>query len=60
MLRPLVVVELAFDALDAAMEQVDGRPEQVLEVGLKPGVAECRDECVEDIDNGAGDDLGFR
>ncbi len=59
MLRPLVVVELAFDALDAAMEQVDGRPQQVLEIGFEARVGECRDECIEDVDDGAGDGLGF-
>ena len=40
MLRLLVVVEFAFDAVDGAMEQVDGRPKQVLEVGLKASVGE--------------------
>ena len=32
LLRLLVIVELAFDAIDRAMEQVDGRPEKILEV----------------------------
>ena len=34
----LVGVELAFDALDLAVEQVDERPEQVVEIVLEPGV----------------------
>ena len=59
MLRSLVVVELAFDALDAAMEQVDRRPQQVLEIGFEARVRECRDECIEDVDDGASDGLGF-
>ena len=59
-LRLLVVVELALDAVDGAMEQVDGRPQQVLEIGFEAGVGERRDERIEDVDDGAGDDLGFR
>ena len=55
----LVVVELAFDALDGAVEEIDRRPEQVLEIGFEARVGECRDECVEDVDDGAGDGLGF-
>jgi hypothetical protein len=39
-LRLLIAVELAFDPVDGAMEQVDGRPQQVFEVGLQAGVCE--------------------
>jgi hypothetical protein len=39
-LRLLVVVELARDAVGGAVEDVDGRPEQVLEIGFEAGVAE--------------------
>ena len=38
-LRLLVVVELAFDAIDGSMEQVDGRPEQIVKIRLEPRVA---------------------
>ena len=38
------------------MEDVDGRPEQVLQIVLKTGVAECRDEGIEDIGDCADDD----
>src|SRR3546814_10246313 len=35
-------------------------PEQVFKVGLEPGVDECRDHRVEDIDDGAGGGTGIR
>ena len=41
------------------MEEVDGRPEQILEVGFEAGVAQGDDEGVEDVGDGAGDGLGF-
>src|SRR6266699_1657256 len=43
-----VVVELASDAVGGAMEQVDGRPEQVLKVRLEPCVAQSGNQGVED------------
>ena len=39
LLRLFVVVEFAFDPLDGAVEEIDRRPEQVLEVGFEAGVA---------------------
>ena len=54
-LRLLVVVELAFDAVSGTMEQVDGRPEQILKVRLEPGVAQRRDQGVEDVGDRASD-----
>ena len=48
-LRLLVVVELALDAVDGAVEEVDEGPEQVVEIGLEAGVGERRDERVEDV-----------
>ena len=54
-LRLLVIVELAFDAVDGTVEQVDGRPEQIVKVRLEPGVAQCCDQGIEDIGDGAGD-----
>ena len=59
-LRLLVGVELALDPVGSAMEQVDGRPQKLLEIGFKTGVGECRDERIEDVDDGADDGLGFR
>ena len=48
-LRLFVVVELAFDPLGGAVEQLDGGPEQVVEVGLEAGVAQGGDQGVEDV-----------
>ena len=59
LLRLLVVVELAFDAVDGTMEQVDGRPEQIVKVRLEPCVAQCRDQGIEDIGDGDGDHLAL-
>ena len=51
-------VELAVNAVGGAVEEIDRRPEQVFEIGLEPGIAECRDERVEYIGDGAADDVG--
>ena len=59
LLRLLVVVELAFDAVGGAVEEVDGRPEQILEVGFEARVAQGRDQGVEDVGDGAGDGIAF-
>ena len=59
LLRLLVVVELALDPVGGAVEEVDGRPEQVFEVGFEAGVAQGGDQGVEDVGDGAGDGLGF-
>jgi len=53
-----VVVELAADAVDAAMEEVHQRPEKVGQVGLEARLAEAGDECVEDVGDGAGEAVG--
>jgi hypothetical protein len=58
-LRLFVVVELALDPVDGAVEQVDGRPQQIVEVGLEARVAQRRDQGIEDVDDGAGDDVAF-
>jgi hypothetical protein len=42
------------------MEQVDGRPQQVLEIGFEARVRKRRDERVEDVDDGSSDDAGVR
>ena len=59
LLRLLVVVEFALDPADGAVEEIDGRPEQVFEVGFEAGVRQGDDEGVEDVGDGAGDALGF-
>ena len=59
-LRLLVVVELAFDPADGAVEEIDRRPEQVLEVGFEAGVGQGRDQGVEDVGDGAGDGIALR
>jgi len=43
LLRLLVVVEFSFDPACGAVEEVDGRPEQVVEVGFEARVTERRD-----------------
>ena len=58
-LRLLVVVEFALDAIYGAVEEVDGRPEQVVEVGFEARVAEGCDQGVEDVGDGAGDGIAF-
>ena len=53
LLRLLVVVEFALDPLGGAVEEIDGRPQQILEVGFEAGVAQGRDQGVEDVGDGA-------
>jgi hypothetical protein len=60
LLRVLVAVEIALHAVGSAVEEIDGRPQQVLEVGLEAGVTQRRDERVEDVGHGAPDGGGFR
>src|SRR3546814_2834693 len=60
LLGDLIVVKLALDPFAGAVEDVGEVPEQVFKVGLEPGVDECRDHRVEDIDDGAGGGTGIR
>src|SRR3979411_3265435 len=60
LLRDLVVVELAFDAIGGAVEEIDRGPQQALEIGLQARVAERRDQGVEDVGDRAADDIDFR
>ena len=54
LLRLFVVVELALDAADGAVEDVDDAPEQVFQVGLEAGVLQGGGEGVEGVgDRGA-------
>jgi hypothetical protein len=54
-----VVVEFAFDALVGAVEEIDGRPQQVLEVRFEAGFAQARDKGIEGVGDGGSDDPGF-
>ena len=59
LLRLLVVVEFALDPFDGTVEEIDRRPEQILEVGFEASIAQGDDERVEDVGDGACDSLGF-
>ena len=59
-LRLLVVVQFALDAGDGAVEEIDARPQQLFEVGFEAGLAQCPDQGVEDVGDGARDRLGLR
>jgi len=59
LLRLLVVVQFALDAADGAVEEIDGRPKQVLEVGFEAGVRQGDNEGVEDVGCGAGDRIAI-
>lgn len=56
----LIVVQLAFDAVGGAVEEIDRRPEEIVEVGFEAGVFERGDQGVEDVGDGAGDAVAFR
>jgi hypothetical protein len=55
----LVVVELALHPVGGAVEEIDRRPQQVFEVGLEARVTECCDQCIENVCDGAADEVGF-
>ncbi len=54
-LRLLVVVEFAFDPLGGAVEQVDRRPEQIVEIRFQPRIGKRADQRIEDVGDGASD-----
>ena len=58
-LRLFVVVELAFDSVCRTVEEIDGRPEQILEIRFEPGVVQRGDQRVEDVGDCAGDHRAF-
>ena len=60
LLRLLIVVEFALDPAGGAVEEIDGRPKQVFEVGFEAGVRQGDDEGVEDVGRGAGDGIAIR
>ncbi|MEY9796384.1 hypothetical protein ABH984_004399 [Bradyrhizobium ottawaense] len=60
LLGQFIAVELSFDPVAGAVEDVHRRPEQVLEVGLKTGIGQLHHEGIEDVDDAAGEDSRFR
>jgi hypothetical protein len=60
LLRVLIVVELALHAVSSAVKEIDGRPQQVLEVGFEARVTERRDQRVQDIGHGGADGVCLR
>jgi hypothetical protein len=46
-------------AVSSAIEEIDGRPQQVLEVGFEARVMKRRDQRVEDVGYGAADGVGL-
>ena len=58
-LRLLVGIERALDLGRSAMEAVDRRPEQLLEVGIETGVGKGSGQGVEDVVDGAVDGFVF-
>ena len=58
-LRLLVIVEFAFDPVSGAVEEIDGRPEQIVEIGFEARVGKRGDQGVENIGDGAGDAIAL-
>ncbi|BCG83841.1 hypothetical protein MesoLj113b_73830 (plasmid) [Mesorhizobium sp. 113-3-3] len=59
MLAKLVLIELAFDPLGRAMEQIDCTPKQLVEVGLKACVGHRHHESVEHVGDAGCHDPTF-
>src|SRR5258708_17502487 len=59
LLRLLIVVEFTFDPLAGAVEEIDRRPKEVLEVGFEASFAQGSGECIKDVGDGTGDGTGF-
>ncbi len=59
LLAEFVFIELAFNPLGRAMEQVDRTPQQFLEVGLKACVGHRHHESVEDVGDAGYHDPAF-
>src|SRR3546814_2006335 len=54
-LFPYTTLFRSLDPAGRAMEEVDGRPEQIVEIGLEAGVLQGDDQRIEDVGDGAGD-----
>ena len=59
-LRLFIVVQLALDPVGGPVEDVDRRPEEIVEVGLEAGVLQGDDQGVEDVGDGSGDMVALR
>jgi hypothetical protein len=58
-LGTLIVVERALHPVGGAVEQVDGGPEQVVEIGFEAGVTQGRNQGIEDVGDGAANEMLF-
>ena len=58
LLRLLVGVEVTFDPVDGAVEEIDRGPEEVVEVGLEARVRQRRNEGVKNVGDRAGGERG--
>ena len=58
-LRLLIVVKFALDPIGGPVEDIDRRPEQVVEIGFEAGVLQRRNQGVENIGNGTGNAVPF-
>src|SRR5882672_8699668 len=59
LLGALIVVEFALDAAGGAMEQVDGRPQQVVQIWFEASITQGCDQGIEDVSDGATNDASF-
>jgi hypothetical protein len=59
-LRLFIVVQFAFDPVGGPVEDVDRRPEKIVEVRLEAGVLQGGDQGFEDVGDGAGDMVALR
>jgi hypothetical protein len=57
LLGALIVVEFALDAAGGTMEQVDSRPQQIIEIGFEASITQGCDQGIEDVVDGATDEV---
>ena len=58
-LDDLVVVEFAFDLLAGAVKEIDGRPQEIVEVGFEARVFHAGNQCIEDVRDGTCNTVAF-
>ncbi len=58
-LRLLIVVQRALDPGGRPVEQIDSRPEEIIEIGFKPRVGQRDDQGIENIRDRAGGCVTF-